>query len=471
MIDLTTLTIAKARSDLDTGVYTAQELASEYLDRISKMNPELNAYLEVYEDVQEQAEKADKMISEGSIKSLTGIPIAIKDNILNKGKRASSGSKILEGYVASYNATVVEKLQAEGAVILGRTNMDEFALGSSTENSAYGPTKNPHDTTRVPGGTSGGSAAAVAANLCLAALGSDTGGSIRQPASFCGVVGIKPTYGAVSRFGLMAAASSLDQIGTLAKTVEDAKTVLSAISGYDANDSTSLSEDTFDTKRSKPKVIGVPRAFLKEGIDDDVLEQFEAALARSKKEGYAIKDIELPELAGALAAYYIINPAEVSSNLSRFDGMRYGYSAEAGTVREVYETTRAGGFGDEVRRRILTGAFVLSSGYVDAYYRRAMALRTTLRTAFSRAFKEVDLIALPTSPMPAFKLGEKSDPTAMYAADIFTVPVNLSGVPAISVPNGTVVRDGKDLPNGLQLIGAHGEEDAIFLAATDLTNN
>lgn len=460
MIDLSTLTITGARAALDRGDYTAVELAQAYLDAIAAKNTELNAYLEVYDDVLEQAQRADVLIQKGNAQPLTGIPLAIKDNILNEGEHASAASKILEGYVAPYNATVIFKLKAQGAVLLGRTNMDEFAMGGSTENSAYGPSKNPHDTARVPGGSSGGSAVAVAANLALAALGSDTGGSIRQPASFCGVVGLKPTYGSVSRFGLMAMGSSLDQIGPITKNIEDARIVFDAIKGHDPQDSTSLPDGT--SSKHAAKVIGVPRAFLAEGVDADVLERFEAGLERARNAGYAVRDIELPSLAGTLAAYYIIMPAEASTNLARFDGIRYGYSAPADTIREVYEKTRHEGFGPEVRRRILTGAFVLSSGYVDAYYRRAMAIRASLRADLKEAFKTCDAIALPTSPVPAFRIGEKSDPVAMYAADIFTVPVNLAGVPAISVPSGSVVRGSVSLPVGFQLIAAHGEEDVLF---------
>lgn len=468
MIDLSTLTIAKARKALDAGEYSAVALAQAYLDAISAKNGELHAYLEIYDDVLEQAQVADQMIKNGDAQPLTGIPLAIKDNILIEGKKASAASKILEGYVAPYSASVIKKLQAQGAVFLGRTNMDEFALGSSTENSAYGPTKNPLDPTRVPGGTSGGSAAAVAAGLALGALGSDTGGSIRQPASFCGVVGLKPTYGSVSRFGLMAAASSLDQIGSIACTVEDAETIFNAIKGNDTNDSTSLPDYIHNDKEKAPKVVGVPRAFLENGMDADVKEAFDASLKELEGKGYTIKDIALPTFGAALAAYYIINPAEVSTNLARFDGIRYGYSAAEDTIQEVYEQTRARGFGPEVQRRILAGAFVLSSGYVDAYYRKARAIRAKLREDLANAFTKVDVIALPTSPIPAFHLGEKNDPVAMYAADIFTVPVNLTGVPAISVPHGKVIREGVPLPVGFQLIAPHTKETILFKVASDL---
>lgn len=455
------LTIAEARRALDAKEYSALQLAESYLAAIEERDGDVHAYLEVWaESAREEARRADEIIARGEQKPLTGIPIAVKDNILIEGRTASSASKILEHYRASYDATVIAKLKAQGAVFLGRTNMDEFALGGSTENSAFGPTHNPHDLSRVPGGTSGGSAAAVSAGLALAALGSDTGGSIRQPSAFCGVVGLKPTYGAVSRFGLMAAASSLDQIGSIARTVEDAKILFDAIAGHDTQDSTSLPAGTYSARKEK-HVIGVPRAYLAEGVDADVQKEFETSLKQLADAGYEIKDVELPALRYALACYYIINPAEVSTNLARYDGIRYGLSVEAETIGETYTQTRAAGFGPETRRRVLVGTFVLSAGYADAYYRKARAVRELIRADFASAFETVDAIALPTSPIPAWKIGEKADPVAMYAADIFTVPVNLAGTPAISVPGGMVVRDGVSLPNGFQLIGAHGSEDVL----------
>ena len=408
------------------------------------------------------------MIAAGKSQFLTGIPIAVKDNILIEGRIAGAASKILENYHASYDATVIEKLKAQGAVFLGRTNMDEFAMGSSTENSAYGPTRNPIDTKRVPGGSSGGSAAAVAAHMALAALGSDTGGSIRQPAAHCGLVGFKPTYGAVSRFGLIAMGSSLDQIGPLTKSISDAKILYDVIRGYDKNDSTSLPE-TAPTPAKTPRMIGVPRAFLKSGIDEDVLATFEATLKKLESAGFEIRDIEMPSLPYGLAVYYVIMPAEVSTNLARLDGIRYGLSVPADTIGEVYSKTRAAGFGPETCRRILVGTFVLSSGYADAYYRKARAVRSGITQEFSRAFEGVDAIAVPTTPAPAFVMGEKAnDPLAMYAEDIFSVPVNLAGVPAISVPAGMVERDGKQLPVGFQIIGPWGGEEVLFKIAEDV---
>lgn len=472
-MDLSTLTVAQARKDLDAKKYSALDLTNAYLENIAAKDGEIHAYLEVWADsAREEAKKADDMIAKGESKPLTGIPLAIKDNILIKGRIASAASKILENYRASYDATVVEKLCAQGAVFLGRTNMDEFAHGSSTENSAFGPSKNPHDTTRVPGGSSGGSAAAVAGGLALASLGSDTGGSIRQPAAHCGLVGLKPTYGAVSRFGLIAMGSSLDQIGPLTKTAEDAKIIHDAIRGHDANDSTSLPGAALGSEASKsPKVLGVPRAFLTSGVEPDVLAAFEATLAKLKGEGYEIRDVEMPTLPYGLAVYYVVMPAEVSTNLARFDGIRYGHSAPADTIGEVYTKSRGEGFGPEARRRILLGTFVLSSGYADAYYRKARAVRALIRKEFESAFQSVDAVVLPTTPSPAFKLGEKTaDPLAMYAEDIFSVPVNLAGVPAISVPSATAERDGKKLPLGFQIIAPHAAEETLFTVASAVEN-
>jgi len=468
-MNVESLTIAEARRALDAKEYSALELTNAYLDAIREKDGKIHAYLEVWEKTaHEEAKTADEKIARGEPMPLTGIPLAVKDNILIEGRIASAASKMLENYRASYDATVIKKLKGQGVIFLGRTNMDEFALGSSTENSAYGPTKNPDDTARVPGGTSGGSTAAVRAGMALGALGSDTGGSLRQPAGFCGVVGLKPTYGTVSRFGLIAAASSLDQIGTVGKTVDDAKILFEAIRGHDGNDSTSLSDSFFDKEPPLKRRIGVPRAFLKEGIEKDMLARFEETLRQLEKAGYSIIDVELPSLAYALAVYYIINPAEVSTNLARFDGIRYGLSAPANEVTEVYSKTRVQGFGPETRRRILVGTFVLSAGYADAYYRKARAIRELIRDDFVRIHNDVDAVALPISPVPPWKFGDKADPVAMYAADIFTVPVNLAGVPAISIPKGTVEREGKSLSVGFQLIAPHGGEKALFSVGCDV---
>ncbi|OHA92642.1 MAG: glutaminyl-tRNA synthase (glutamine-hydrolyzing) subunit A [Candidatus Zambryskibacteria bacterium RIFCSPLOWO2_12_FULL_39_45] len=460
-MDLKNLTITKARKALDAKEFSAVDLASAYLTEIEKKNPELNAYLEVYDDVLEQAKTADQRIAKGESHPLLGIPLAIKDNIVIDGKRATSASKILQGYVAPYDATVIEKLKKDGVILLGRTNMDEFALGSSTENSAYGVTKNSYDLMRVSGGTSGGSAVAVSSNMALAGLGSDTGGSVRQPASFCGVVGLKPTYGRVSRYGLMAAVSSFDQIGPITKTVEDAEIVLKVIKGKDSMDSTTITDETYPKSDVKQKyTIGVPWDLIKrEGIDLKVKENFKEAINRLESFGFEVKDIKLPN---CLALYYIINFAEVSSNLSRFDGVKYGLHVDGKNLLEDYILTRGQGFGREVRRRILLGTFVLSAGYYDAYYGKAQLARVVLQKEFKEVFSSVDLVLTPTSPVPAWKIGEKSDPLSMYLADIFTVPANIVGIPAISVPSGFMEVEGKKLPLGIQFMAPHSGESVLF---------
>jgi aspartyl-tRNA(Asn)/glutamyl-tRNA(Gln) amidotransferase subunit A len=402
------------------------------------------------------------MIKEGKGTVLTGIPIAVKDLILLNGKRVSGGSKILEGYRATYDATAIAKLKAQGVVFLGRTNMDEFGMGSSTENSAYKVTKNPLDTSRVPGGSSGGSAAAVAMNGAIAALGTDTGGSVRQPASFCGLVGLKPTYGAVSRNGLIAYGSSLDQIGPLTKTVADAEIIFNAIKGHDPMDSTSLS-DKENPETPKEFTIGVPRHFLGEGIDAEVLANFNESVKRLESLGVKVKEVTLPNIYYSLAVYYILAPAEASSNLSKFDGVRYGLHKDGDNLLGDYLETKGAGFGAEVRRRIVLGTYILSHGYYDAYYTKANKVRSVLRKDFADAFKEVDAIVMPVSPVPAFKIGEKSDdPLSMYLADIFTVTANLVGVPAMSVPSGFTTRDGVDLPLSMQFLAPHRREDILF---------
>ncbi len=467
-IDIRKLTIKKAHDDLTKGVYSARELAEAYLAEAKKRNPALNAYLEIFDDVLVQADAADKKIKDGTATTLTGIPLAIKDNILIKGRVASSASRILENYTASYDAHVIEKLKDSGAVFIGRTNMDEFAMGGSTENSAYGPTKNPHDESRVAGGSSGGSAAAVAADMALCALGSDTGGSIRQPASLCGIVGLKPTYGAVSRRGVMAMGSSLDQIGPFGKTVEDTEIIWNVIRGHDPKDSTSIDTDKRGYKNidnaDRKFRIGVPEDFVSgEGIDADVLSNFRETLEKLKSAGHEIIPVSLPHAKYSLASYYIVMPAEASTNLARFDGVRYGLHVSGESGIDDYKKTRAAGFGPEVRRRIMLGTYVLSAGYYDAYYGKATAVRALIRKDFDDAFGSVDAIATPTSPVPAFKIGEKADdPLSMYLADIFTVPVNLAGVPAISVPSGFTQQEGKKLPLGFQIIAPHFREDVLF---------
>ena len=458
------MTIAKLRAQFIEGSYTPVDAVAKALEVIKEKDGEIHAFLDVYEEARKEAEVATERYKTGTdLPPLLGVPIAVKNNILIKGKKATAASKILENYTATYDATVITKLKEAGAILIGATNLDEFAMGSSTENSAFGPTKNPIDPSRVPGGTSGGSAAAVAMGAAVAALGTDTGGSIRQPASFCGLVGVKPTYGAVSRYGLIASGSSLDQAGVLATTVEDAELLFNIIKGLDPMDATTITPDTYPNVPSKERyTIGVPRHFLQDGVDEDVMAVFDAHIASLKKEGHTIVDIDLPLFEKGLAAYYIVQPAEVSSNLARYDGMRYGSHIDGESLLDVYEKTRSEGFGPEVKRRILLGTFVLSSGYYDAYYAKAEAVRHLMREELASAFAKVDAILIPTSPIPAFKLGEKSDPLAMYRADIFTVPVSLAGVPAISIPGGSVQRDGVALPVGVQYIAPHGGETRLF---------
>ena len=463
MIDLKNLTIEKAHQSFKSGEFTCRELAEEYLKVIKEKNAELNVYLEIFNDVLDQAKKADEKFADGSATLMTGIPIAIKDNILFQGHFTSSGSKILENYTATYDATVIKKLKNAGAVIIGRTNMDEFAMGVSTENSAYGVTKNPHDIKRVPGGSSGGSTACIAMNGALVALGSDTGGSCRQPASFCGVVGLKPTYGSVSRYGLTAMGSSLDVIGAIGKNTADVSILFDFIKGQDEMDSTSIPSEFYKKKIVTKLIIGIPRHFIGEGVDDRVLVNFDETIEKLKSIGYIFKDIELPYVKYAVPAYYIVTPAEISANLARFDGIRYGYSKEGENLKEVYTKSRGLGFGREVRRRILLGTYVLSHGYHDAYYNKANTVRKLIINDYNKAFEQVDLILTPTTTGPAFKIGEKvNDPVKMYLEDIFTSPANLAGLPAISIPSGFVEEEGKKLPIGIQFMAPHGREDLLF---------
>lgn len=465
-MDLKNLTIKKARALLDSKEITAFELASAYLEEIKKKNTDLNIYLEVYDDVLSQAEEADRRIQAGEVTPLLGIPLAIKDNILIKGRKVTAASKILEGYVAPYDATVISKLKSQGAVFLGRVNMDEFAMGGSTENSAFGVTKNPKDVSRVAGGSSGGSAAAVSAHVALAALGSDTGGSVRQPASFCGVVGFKPTYGAVSRYGLMAMGSSLDVIGPITQTVTDAEILFDAIKGKDSYDATTVDESTYPHRKEKKILtIGVPWNLLDEkGIDESVKENFKQSVEKFKSLGYTITNISLRYLPLSLAVYYILMPAEVSSNMARFDGVKYGLHVDGKDLLEDYMKTRGDGFGAEVRRRILLGTYVLSAGYSDAFYGKAQIVRSLIEEEFKKAFESVDLVLTPTTPSPAWKMGEKEDPLSAYLADIFTVTANIAGIPALSIPSGTTNMDGVDLPLGIQLMATHMGEKYLFRA-------
>ncbi|MCH8889414.1 Asp-tRNA(Asn)/Glu-tRNA(Gln) amidotransferase subunit GatA [Patescibacteria group bacterium] len=456
------MTVKDMRKGLNAGDFSSVELTEHFLKN-AKNNKNLNAYLEIFDDAVEHAKAADVQIKGGKAMSLTGIPIALKDNILIKGKTASAGSKILENYTATYDAFVVEKLKDQGAVLIGRTNMDEFAMGSSTENSAFAITRNPYDKTRVPGGSSGGSTAAVASNSAALALGSDTAGSIRQPAAFCGVVGLKPTYGSVSRSGLIAMGSSLDVIGPIGKCVDDVEIAYNAIRGKDKADSTTIDDTTFDIPEVSNKMtIGVPRDFVSSDINPNVLEKFEKTLDALKACGHTIKDITLPYLKYSLASYYIIMPAEASTNLARIDGMRYGFHLDGDDLLGDYKNSRGEGFGREVRRRILLGAHVLSSGYYDAYYGKATAVRRFIKEDFEKAFRDVDVIATPTTPTPAFKIGEKADPLSMYLEDIFTVPANIVGIPGISVPIETIEEGGSNLPVGFQMVAPLLGEERLF---------
>lgn len=461
------MTISELQIAYRKGSKTPTEVVTEYLTVIKEKDSDIGAFLDVYEDdAVAEAKVATKRFKSGDVRAeevLLGIPIALKNNILVAGKRATASSKMLESYVASYDATIVARLRKAGAIIIGATNMDEFAMGGSTENSAFGPTKNPHDLARVPGGSSGGSAAAVAMGAVPAAIGTDTGGSVRQPASYCGLVGFKPTYGAVSRYGLIAMGSSLDQAGPLTHSVTDTELLHSIMAGVDPYDATTIATDTYSVLEVKVSyTIGVPRDLMGEGIDEDVKEAFEKELERLKTLGHKIVDISLPLFERGLAAYYVVMPAEVSSNLARFDGIRYGLTVESNNLLEVYTKSRAAGFGAEVKRRILLGTYVLSSGYYDAYYGKAERARELMRQELSGVFTKVDFIMTPTAPTPAFKLGEQEDPLSMYKQDIFTVPVNLTGVPALTWPMGKVERDNKAMPVGMQCIASHGADEQLF---------
>lgn len=459
-IDLTTMTIAKARIMLDAGEISTTELLDACKAQIAEKNEDIFAFLEEFDGAYEMAALAHDVIKAGEQKTLTGIPIAFKDNILVEGYEATACSNILKGHVAAYDSSVVAKLRDDKAVFIGRTNMDDSAMGSSTETSCYGPTKNPHDLTRVPGGSSGGSAAAVASNMVFAALGTDTAGSVRQPASLCGVVGLYPTYGTVSRHGIIAMANSFDQIGPMAKTVEDVELLYNAIVFEDVNDATSIRHVDRIAPPREVKRIGVPRNLVNlPGVRDDVKANFEEMLQGLEKQGYELVDIELKMAEIALPIYYIIMPCEASTNVARFDGVRYGARKSGKDVVDMYFKTKGAGYGEEVKRRIILGTFALSSGYADDYYKTAASARAQLADEFDVRFTNVDVIAMPTAPQPAFKLGEIADPVAMYAQDIFTVQANLTGLPAISVPSG----DSKEgLPLGIQLMAPRFGEQRLF---------
>ena len=464
-------TLAALRAEIASGSTKATDLAASYYDRIAQVNPRLNVYLSL---TKERALAAAARVDEAAAKGdplppLAGIPVGIKDVLVMRGAPATAGSKILEGYRPPYDATAVSKLEAAGAVLLGKINCDEFAMGSSNENSAYGPVRNPVDTDRVPGGSSGGSAAAVAANMAVTTLGSDTGGSIRQPASFCGVVGVLPTYGRVSRYGLIAFASSLDRVGPFAANVRDAATMLGVIAGHDPKDATSSTAPVpdFAAESDKPAEglrIGVPAEYFAEGLDPEVRSNIEAGINALKAAGCTVKPVSLPHTKYAIPVYYLIATAEASANLARFDGVRYGHRTDAPeNLQAMYCHSRDEGFGAEVKRRIFLGTYALSTGYYDAYYKKAQQVRRLLAEEFLRAFAEVDAIVTPTSPIPAFKLGEKTgDPLAMYLADIYTVTASLAGICGVTVPCGATKAG---LPVGMQVLAAHMNEGTAFRVA------
>ncbi len=463
------VTIHEAARLLKEKKVSSVELTRDYLGRIERLEPKVKAMVTLTPELAlEQAKKADEKLAAGNgLSPLTGVPMAIKDVICTRGVRTTCSAKMLENFVPPYDATVMDKLNAAGAVMLGKANMDEFAMGSSTENSAFFVTHNPWDLERVPGGSSGGSAVAVAAGEAVYALGSDTGGSIRQPAGFCSVVGLKPTYGRVSRYGLVAFASSLDQVGPLAQDVTDAAIILNAIAGHDKRDSTSVPEPVPDyTKSLKPDLkgvrLGVPREYYVEGMQPGVAQVMQAAIKKLGELGAEVEEMSLPHTPYALAVYYILAPSEASANLARYDGVKYGYSYDAGSMWESMEKTRGGGFGPEVKRRIMLGTYALSAGYYDAWYLKAQKVRTLIRREFDAAFEKYDALVTPTSPSVPFRIGEKTDdPLQMYLSDVCTLPINIAGVPGISVPAGF----SEGLPVGMQLIGRHFREDMLLRIA------
>lgn len=479
-MSLNKLTIKQIHSGLKNKDFSCQELTESYIEVIKKKDKEINAFITTTFDLaMKQAEKIDDKIKRGDkIGLLSGVPASVKDCFCVKGIRATAGSNILKNYIAPYDATSVKKIKSGGAVILGKTNTDEFTMGSSTETSAFGPTKNPRDLERVPGGSSGGSAASIVADMAAFSLATDTGGSIRQPAAFCGVAGLKTTYGRVSRYGVMSMASSLDTIGIISKTVEDIAIVLEIIAGSDKRDSTTpqIKVDDYLEELSRDIAglkIGVPREYFIKGLNSEIKKSVDQAIKKLKDLKCEIVEISLPHTEYAVAVYYIIAPSEISSNMARYDGIRYGYSAtnnkdeRAENLMEIYTKTRSKGFGDEVKRRIMIGTYALSSGYYDAYYKKATQARALIKKDFDSAFKSVDAILAPVTPTPAFKIVEKTDnPLDMYLEDIFTIPINLAGVPALSVPFGSV----NNLPVGVQIIGKHFDEKTILKIGHHLSN-
>jgi aspartyl-tRNA(Asn)/glutamyl-tRNA(Gln) amidotransferase subunit A len=467
---LNELTIHELRDKMKKKEASAREIVDDVFKRIDAVEGKVHSYITLMrESACEAAESADRDIRAGKIKALTGIPVALKDIMCTRGVKTTCGSRILHNFTPPYDATVVKKLREAGAVFVGKANMDEFAMGSSTETSWFGVTRNPWDLERIPGGSSGGSASAVAADECIAATGSDTGGSIRQPAALCGIVGLKPTYGRVSRFGLIAFASSLDQIGPFTKDVEDCAIMMNVIAGYDPMESTSVPMEvpdyqSFIGKDIRGWTVGIPKEYFIEGIDPEVEDAVRKAIAVLERLGAKCVDISLPHTEYCLAVYYVVAPAEASSNLARYDGVKYGYrSAEGRDLLEMYKMTRSEGFGTEVKRRIMIGTYALSSGYYDAYYKKASQVRTLIKRDFQEAFKSCDVIITPTSPTPAFRIGEKTDdPLQMYLSDIFTISTNLAGIPGISVPCG-YTKSG--LPIGVQFLAGHFEEGKLLQVA------
>ncbi|MBI5815521.1 MAG: Asp-tRNA(Asn)/Glu-tRNA(Gln) amidotransferase subunit GatA [Nitrospinae bacterium] len=470
MTDICALTLHELSALLEKGEVTSEQATKAYLGRIAAHDKTLNSYVTVdAEGAMKQAAEADARRAKGGRGPLLGVPLGIKDVMATKGLRTTCSSKMLENFIPPYDAFVIKKLKQAGAVILGKTNMDEFAMGSSTENSHFGATKNPWDISKIPGGSSGGSAAAVSADLCAASLGSDTGGSIRQPASLCGIVGLKPTYGRVSRFGLVAFASSLDQIGPMTKDVRDCAMMMNAIAGHDDMDSTSANAPVPDHTAGlddgvKGLTIGVPKEYFVEGMDPAVEQSVRSAIKALEQAGAAVKEVSLPHTKYGVPAYYVLAPAEASSNLARYDGVKYGYRAESSAgLAGMYKKTRAEGFGPEVKRRIMLGTYALSSGYYDAYYLKAQKVRTLIKDDFMNAFREVSVIVAPTAPTAAFGIGEKADdPLQMYLSDIFTINCNLAGIPGISVPCGFTPAG---LPVGLQVFGGFFAEPLLLRVA------
>jgi len=476
IMELNQLTIHELQEKIKNGDVSATQITESVFSRIDAVEERVHSYIRLIKDEAfAAAAKADENIKKGDIKPLTGIPVALKDIVCTKGITTTCGSHILHNFIPPYNATVVEKLKDAGAVFVGKTNMDEFAMGSSTETSYFGPTRNPWDMERIPGGSSGGSATAVAADECIASIGSDTGGSIRQPAALCGVVGMKPTYGRVSRFGLIAFASSLDQIGPFTKDVEDCAIMMNVLAGYDSKESTSVDIEVPDYRQFvgrdiKGWKIGIPKEYFVDGIDPEVNAAIKKAITVIEQSGGQCVDISLPHTQYSVATYYIIAPAEASSNLARYDGVRYGFrSADVRELLEMYRTTRMQGFGAEVKRRIMIGTYALSAGYYDAYYKKASQVRALIKRDFEEAFKKCDVILTPTTPTPAFKIGEKTDdPLQMYLSDIFTISTNLAGIPGISVPCGFT---SGGLPIGVQFLAGHFEEGKLIQVASAYERN